>query len=289
MENIDPSPAKITLVVFTCAGREHLLRQTMASFKNACEHTFAQTILAIDGQIAADGINLVNPDIVVQSPARKGYVHNIVSALKMISTPYFFWLEDDWEFPVKVPMDDFLRNLNHDEVMQVILSKNNLDDSYKPYAGNYYIPADGFSANPGFFKTAPVKTGFDNVVFSKKDDNTKLTGFETFLNEYAKTNNLITLRYFLNSHATVYHSGELESTAREYHMINSLDKNTSLIDKEYVSGFGFEKKISLKNKAGMLFKLWLALLSLSGRLWSSREAYDFAFRIYQASLRKFKH
>jgi hypothetical protein len=279
----------VTLVVFTCEGREHLLQKTSESFKKACDYSFAKTILAIDGQISQAVIGIINPDIIVQSFHRKGYVHNITAALKQIDTAYFFWLEDDWEFPVEIPVNDFLQNLNNDGVLQVILSKNDLDDSYKPYVGNYYIPADGFSANPGFLKTAPIKKGFENIMLSEKNDGTKLTGFETFINEYAKSNNLLTLRYILNGKATVYHSGELESTAREYHMINSLDKNTSLIDKEYVSGFGFEKKISLKNKTGMFFKLWLASLSLSRRLWSSREAYDFAFRIYQASLRKFKH
>jgi hypothetical protein len=278
-----------TLVIFTCEGREHLLQKTFGSFKKACAYSFVKTILVIDGQISKTVIDVISPDVIVQSFRRKGYVNNITVALKQIDTPYFFWLEDDWEFPVEIPMDDFQRNLNNDEVIQVILSKNNLDDNYKHYTGNYYIPPDGFSANPGVFETKQVKTGFDNVVSSKKDESTRLTGFETFLNEYAKSNSLITLRYFLNGQATVYHSGELESTARQYHMINSLDKNTSLIDKEYVSGFGFEKKISLKNKAGMFFKLWLAQLSLSCRLWSSREAYDFAFRVYQASLRKFKH
>jgi len=281
--------AGTTLVIFTCEGREHLLQKTFESFNKACNYSFGKTVLAVDGQISQTVIGIISPDVIVQSFRRKGYVNNITAALKQIDTPCFFWLEDDWEFPVKVPIDDFLRTLDIEEVLQVILAKNDLDDSYKRYAGDYYIPADGFSANPGFFKTASVKTGFNSVVLSKKDDSTKLTGFETFLNEYAKSNSLITLRYFLNGQATVYHSGELESTAREYHMINSLDKNTSLIDKEYVSGFGFEKKISLKNKAGMFFKVWLAQLSLSCRLWSSREAYDFAFRVYQASLRKFKH
>lgn len=280
---------KVSLVIFTCSGREHLLTRTITSFKKACKYSFSNTILAIDGQISPAVIDQVNPDIVLQSFKRKGYVQNITTALKMIDTPYFFWLEDDWDFSVEIPANDFLDLLNDDKVSQVILSKNDLDDSSTHYADNYYISFDGFSANPGFCKTEIIQLGFSEIAVQEKDNHTQLLSFETFLNDYTISKALITLRYYLNGGATVEHSGHLESTAREYHMINSIDTDKSLIDKEYISGFGSDKKISFKNQIGLFFKLWLAIASLSIKLWSAREAYDFAFRIYLASLKKFKN
>jgi len=280
---------KISLVIFTCEGREHLIHDTLNTFKEACSYSFHQTILAIDGTISTPILDFVQPDLVVQSPVRKGYVHNILQALNAVETNYFFWLEDDWHFPVKIPVDHFQRLLGSPDVLQVVLSKFDLNNSFTEYEDNYYIQRDGFSANPGICKTALIKAGFERIKEAKKDQTTQLVGFETSLNEYAKANGLITLKYISDNKATVYHSGELESTAREYHMINSLNEAQSLINKQYISGFGFDKKIRARNKVSMLLKLWKATFLLSFRLWSFRDAYDFAFRIYLGSLKKFKN
>jgi len=280
---------EISLVIFTCEGREHLIRNTIKTFKEACNYSFYKIILAIDGTISESIIEYIRPDVVIQSTSRKGYINNIMQALRVLETNYFFWLEDDWHFPVHIPVDHFQRLLSSPEVLQVVLSKSELNSNFTKYENDYYIPLDGFSANPGICKTLPVKTGFESVRALKKDQSTRLVGFENALNEYAKTNGLITLKYITNNMATVVHSGELESTAREYHMINSLEAETTLIGKEYISGFGFDTKISVKNKAGMMLKLWKATFLLSKRLWSFRDAYDFAFRVYLASLKKFKN
>jgi hypothetical protein len=279
--------SEVTLVIFTCNGREHLLKQTFDSFKKACSFDFAKTVLAIDGKISEHIIDQVSPDIVIQSTERKGYVNSIMLALKVIDSPYIFWLEDDWSFPVNIPVAEFLTLLVNDKLFQVVLSKMELDATFTPYKGNLFIPTDSFSANPGISRTAVLKQCFLEIANAKKGDDTRLLGFETFIANRLNEKKLTTLRYFNNGQEAVIHTGELESSAREYHMINSLDAEKSAIKKQYISMFGIEK-ITFKSKFGMFVRLWLATFSLSFRLWRIREAYDFAFRIYLASLRKFK-
>jgi len=280
---------QISLVIFTCEGREHLIQATLSAFRQRCNHCFYRTILAIDGRIDLKVIDIVQPDLLVQSYSRKGYINNILQALSLINTDYFFWLEDDWHFPVDIPVEEFIRLLELPEILQVVLSKTDYNQTFTKYNGNYYIPKDGFSANPGICRTKEIKEGFERIRRTKKDESTQLIGFENALNDYAVLKQMITLKYIIDYRSTVEHSGELESTPREYHMINSLDNRHTFIDKEYISGFGYEKKIGLANKAGMTLKLWLATIALSVRLWSFRDAYDFAFRIYLGFRKKFKN
>ncbi|MDB4902149.1 MAG: hypothetical protein JWQ63_1430 [Mucilaginibacter sp.] len=270
----------ISLVIFTCEGREHLLYDTINSFNKACDYQFSKIILAIDGPIKAEAIEYVNPDVVIQSPKRKGYVNSIINTLPAIDTSYFFWLEDDWEFPVEIPIDHFLGHLSSPGILQIILSKNPFENIYKAYTETLYLSPYGFSANPGICNTEFIKTGISTIKLLKNSEASPLTGFESVLNDYAKLNTLNTLYYFPNNEPTVNHSGDLESTAREYHMINSINKEKSLIGKEYISGFGYDRNISIKNKINMLFKLWLITLNISLKIWGSRKFYDFAFRIY---------
>jgi hypothetical protein len=54
--------------------------------------------MAIDGKISHEVIEKIQPDVIIQSPMRRGYLSNILLALKAIDTQYFFWLEDDWSF-----------------------------------------------------------------------------------------------------------------------------------------------------------------------------------------------
>jgi len=286
---MNASNTDITLVIFTCSGREHLLKQTLPSFYNACNWRFNKLILAIDGPVSQDAINQVQPDLIVQSYTRKGYINSIISALKNIDSPYFFWLEDDWGFPVNFSLDNFVDQLEKPDVLEIILSKSDREDEDKYPGSDFHISRHGFSANPGLFKTEVVRSAFAEILSLKDSDGTEHLSFENFITGYANDRHLYTLKYFADGKATVSHAGELESTAREYHMVNSLTKEFKAGGDNYLSGFGVERKISKKNKLGMFFKLILASFSLCWRLWFSRESYDFAFRIYLAYLKKFKY
>jgi len=280
----------ITLVIFTCEGREHLLLKSFASFAKACGSVFARKILAVDGKISQATIDVIAPDEIIQSPARRGYVPSIIRALKNIDTDYFFWLEDDWEFPHDFTADSLITSFNDDKVLQVTLAKEDRDAAFKPYTEpDIFINGYGFSANPSLCRTAIVREIFKEAIAHKKDESSKFLSFEYFATDFASSKHLISLIKYHNNQAFVNHIGDLESTAREYHMINSISIPVKQGKSEYISGLNRYKEISLVNKAGLFIKLYAATIYLSLKLFFSREAYDFAFRIYVASLKRFKH
>lgn len=279
----------ISLVIFTCEGREHLLTQTMLSFKKACSFKFSQIILVIDGQASGDIQKITHPDLIIQSTQRKGYVNSINKVLPLIKTPYFFWLEDDWDFPNPVEIEKWISILEAEsKVLQLVLAKDPLNNTYHhPFAGIYRSDL-GFSANPSINKTQHIQQAFLNLEASSKDESTKLIGFENYIENYRKSHELDILMIFKEQEAYVAHSGYLESTAREFHMINSIDEKNSAIEKEYISGFGYHQKISLRNKISLVSKLVVAFFWLAINAFSERYVYDYGLRIYKSYLKKFK-
>jgi len=112
--------------------------------------------------------------------------------------------------------------------------------------------------------------------------------FELMVLAYLKKHNRVCVIIEPIGGTTITHAGELESTAREYHMMSSLTKKTFALDENYISGFS-DGKLTFYNKLAMVPKLFWATLVLSFKLMGHRRAYDFAFRIYMAYLRKFKY
>ena len=280
----------ITLVIFTCEGREHLLLKSFASFTKACGSVFARKILAVDGKISQAIVDAISPEEIIQSPVRRGYVSSIIRALKNVDTDYFFWLEDDWEFPYDFTAESLITSLTDDKVLQVTLAKEKLDTAFKAYTEpDVYINGYGFSANPCLCRTAVVREIFNEAIAHKKDESSKFLSFEYFATNFANSKNLVSLIKYHNNQAFVKHIGELESTAREYHMINSISIPVKQGKSEYISGLNRYKEISFFNRLGLFIKLYIATIYLSLKLFFSREAYDFAFRIYVASLKRFKH
>jgi hypothetical protein len=280
----------VSLVIFTCEGREHLLLKSFESFSAACKDVFAHKLLVIDGKISQASIDAIAPDVVIQSTLRKGYVNSIVKAMKNIETDYFFWLEDDWEFPYNFSIDSLTPFFNDADVLQITLAKESLNNEFKPYnLPDVYINGHGFSANPSLCVTSVIKAVFNEAVAYKKDEDSKFVSFEYFATNYLHSKNLVSLIKYHNNLAYVNHLGDLESTAREYHMINSISIPLNPVNKEYISGLNRYQTPGLYNKLGMFFKVYIAVFYLSIKLFFDRESYDFAFRIYAAFLKRFKH
>ncbi|TKC60962.1 glycosyltransferase [Pedobacter hiemivivus] len=274
---------QITLLIFTCEGREHLLKETIASFKKKCRYPFTKTILAVDGQINNNTIDWINPDLVIQSPVRKGYVNSILHAIKQVDTAYFFWLEDDWEFPYDIPICELALQLDADpQLIQIVLAKAKKETMQIELTN----PSSSFSANPGLCNAMYIKNGFQLLQKSKKIYD---MGFEDFMKHFMEIEQLSAYYIYQNNGPFVHHSGYLESTAREYHMISSIDAELSLIGKKYISGYGNDKTITLKNKLLLVPRLWLATTILALKLFRNRQSYDFALRIYFSYLRNFKY
>ena len=283
----------VSLLIFTCEGREHLLMKSYPSFSKYCKFDFAQKLLIIDGKISQGTINSISPDIVIQSTVRGGYVKSILNALKNIDTDYFFWLEDDFLFNQEVPLAYMLNILAKDKTWAGIFLSRTAPFTHaekkQPVFDNLYVPDFGFSVSPTLCNTLHVKSAFAEIVAYPKNENTKYVSFEPFLDEFFIRKNLKYAIIDPGPVAHVEHFGGLESTAREYHMINSVSIPVSSEKREYISGLQRTRTIGLYNKAGMFIKLYLSVFYLSIKLFFSREAYDFAFRIYLGFLRRFKH
>ncbi|HWD89997.1 MAG TPA: glycosyltransferase [Mucilaginibacter sp.] len=266
----------VTLVIFTCEGREHLLHNTWNSFKQACDHSFAKVILAIDGPVSEIASNHIQPDVIVKSPVRKGYIHNILQALKMIDTPYFFWLEDDWKFDAPADLQSLIRLLDeHADWAQIIYSKFGPLDAemkQKPLGGDLYEAIYGFSANPCICKTAIVKDGFENLLKVPKGDKLGVDGFENSLTRFIADLGKINVIQDPVDHSMISHEGYLESTPRNWHMTNSLGQKT----KEHLLTIpvpSFGRRILMACKMVLLFPVLIIKQFMSDKI------YELCFRI----------
>lgn len=282
----------ITLVIFTCEGKEHLLPKCYESFMQNCDYTFSQIILAVDGIVDQHVIRIIKPDLIIQNFKRKGYIFNIINALNCIKTDFFFWLEDDYYFnqPVNLKriVDVLTEHKNWSSIFLTKIEPLKKHQVVKHYFDEFYLPDYGLSVSPSVCRTKHIIEAFKQMVDFPKSDKTTTYGFETFVSDFLTQNNFPFALMDSGPIPHAIHLGGLESTNRKFHMINSLEDENSTQQSNYISGFGSDKKITYKNRFNILLKLWYAALLLSVKLFKDREAYDFAFRIYTAKLKKFK-
>jgi hypothetical protein len=271
------SPEKVSLVIFTCEGREYLLHDTYNSFKKACDYPFSKTILAIDGNVDAAITNHIQPGIVVQSPARQGYIHNIFRALKMVDTPYFFWLEDDWQFDAKADLEPFINLLKeHSNWTQILYSKfGPLDDELKqkPVSADLYETTYGFSANPCICRTAVLKDAFDHLqAAADQGDQLAEEGFEYFISRYLSQKGMISLIQDPVDHNMISHQGYLESTPRNWHLTNTINQKA---EKHHLT----IPAPSIGRKLLMALRLIGVFPKLAVKQLANNEIYELCFRI----------
>ena len=269
----------VSLVIFTCEGREHLLQKCFKSFVSHANFQFSKIILAVDGKIDQLVIKEIEPDIIVQSYLRKGYVNSISGTLKVIDTPYFFWLEDDWDFRSALQIATFLSKLQQNlNWAQIIYSKYGpLDNDLKhlPLENNLFETPFGFSANPCLCNTNLVRSAFCDLAVAPKGDTLGEDGFENFLTKTFATNNIKCVIHDPVDHLIVSHEGYLESTPRNWHMTNSLNNKTQ---KHLLT----VPEPSLVRKTWMFFKLAILFLKISFSQFFSNKIYEFCFRIIAA-------
>jgi hypothetical protein len=264
------------LIIFTCEGREHLLQKSYESFSKACDYPFRKTILAIDGRISPKVIDTIQPDIIVQSYNRKGYVHNIISALKQVDAPYFFWLEDDWKFNSSIDIPFLMGTLkkNKDWAEIVFSQAGPLKPEAKlhPFGNNMYQTIFGFSANPCICNSAHLKSTFTLLAESPKGGKLGEDGFENFLSRAFEKENIKCVILDPVDHLPISHEGYLESTPRNWHMTNSLESKT----KAHLLTI---PPPSIFRKLLMVLKLIKAFVNLSiGQLFNNK-VYELCFRI----------
>ncbi len=270
----------ISLVIFTCENREHLLIKTAQSFSTACQYKFQKVILAIDGKIDPSAISQINPDVIIQYAQRRGYAHSISKALKIIDTPYFFWLEDDWAFHREIDPGFFVDTLvDHPDWAEIVLSKDGpLTAELKAHTlvNNLYQTPFGFSANPCFCNTKHLQSAFKLLEDSPKGDKLGEDGFENFLSATFEKQNLKCVIIDPVDHLIISHEGYLESTPRNWHMTNSLDEKT----KAHLLTIPAP---SVLRKLLMIFKLVIAFFKLAISQLFNNKVYELCFRIIAMS------
>lgn len=270
------TPNKLALIIFTCENRGHLLNTTITSFEKNCSYGFSKRILSIDGYLAPQYISYIHPDKLVQNCQRFGYIHNIINALNLVDTEFFFWLEDDWHFPIPINLDPLIELLQeHSNWVQIRFSKTapltQKEKEMELYKG-IFASIYGFSANPCVCRTELIKAGFKALQETSRDEK---TGFENFLSNWFSSNGKVCAVLDPGETAMVVHTGYLESTPRQWHMTASLDGTTD----KYLSGMGHVHQPSLWQRCLMVYKLAWTFLRIGIYQFWSRAAYDLAFRV----------
>jgi hypothetical protein len=270
----------VTLVIFTCKGREHLLQKSYASFKKACSFEFSKIILAIDGQIDPTIIVQINPDVIIQHTERRGYVNSIAKALKLIDTPYFFWLEDDWAFHQQVDialmMDYLENNKNWAEILLSQYGPLKPELKTQPLGNHLYKAPFGFSANPCLCHTHHIREAFNLLETSPKGDKLGEDGFENFLTKTFEEKNITCAILDPVEGLGITHEGYLESTPRNWHMTNSMEAKTKahLLT---IPAPTFARRVY------MMLKLFATFCRLSATQLTSNKVYEYCFRIISSA------
>jgi hypothetical protein len=267
---------EITLVMFTCEGREHLILNTINSFKANCDISFNKILIAIDGNYNFSNLSFISPDSIIYFPKRNGYVNSINSTLKNIDTNYFFWLEDDWTFHQPLNLANKLNLLkNNDDWAEIVFSKYGaLENEYKenPVNNNLYLSPFGFSANPCLCNTKHIKEAFNSMTCANKGSELGEDGFENYLTNFFAKRGIKCVIEDPQDGTVITHEGYLESTPREWHMTSSLEQKSDT----YLAVF---PKPSIITKIKTFIKLWAVLFILSIRQFYNRKVYDYCFRI----------
>lgn len=266
----------ITLVIFTCESREHLLLKTFKSFTENCDYKFDKIILAIDGKINSQVLTEIMPNLIVQQANRSGYVNNILSALKLITTPYFFWLEDDWKFHKRlelVPMlNALLANSNWSEIVLSKTGPLEAEQKTNQLLDNLYETKFGFSANPCLCNSEHIQSAFNALEKAPKGNKLGEDGFENFLTKKFEEDNIKCVILDPVDQTHISHEGYLESTPRNFHMTNSIDN----ITKEHLFIFPVP---SFFRRLLMIVKLFITFITLAIKQLTSNKVYEYCFRV----------
>ncbi|WP_404786667.1 hypothetical protein [Altericista sp. CCNU0014] len=270
----------ISLVVFTCEGREHLLNKTLASAEQRLEYDFSKRILAVDGNIDFSQIDQSSFDTIIRVTKRSGYINSIIYVNQIVRTDFFFWLEDDWHFLEIADLEYLVTLLRQNpEWVQIRFSKTgplNEHEKQNKLCEGVYDSVYGFSANPCLCRTDLIRKGFQSLQQESRDEN---LGFETFLSQWFEDQKLICAVLDPGEKAAIQHLGYLESTPRQWHMTASLDGKTD----KYLSGMRGSPSPPLWRKILMAYKLIWTFVRVLLCQFMSREAYDLAFRFIAAS------
>jgi hypothetical protein len=286
-ESLTPTAApEVTLLVFSCVGRAHLLQATLASFRRQCDFAFAEVVYAHDGEMDPAAPGWVGANRLVQNCQRAGYVRSIMQALAIVRTPYVFWVEDDWEFTHPVDVAGFVAAMEaHPAWLQVRLSKISPlapEEIAQPLGlAGLHQSGSAFSANPHLGRTRLLQEGFAAYYASPR---TTANTFESYLEGWVnRTGALCAVLAPPGAAPSVAHTGYLESTGRQWHAAVTLSGAPT----EYSSGMRAVGEMPpLWRRVALGGKLVLAALGVAAKALVRSSAYDLGFRFIALTKQK---
>jgi hypothetical protein len=266
----------LNVVVFTCEGREQLLRQTWKSFAPALEKLTHRRILAVDGQVSPDAVACVKPDVLVQNYRRRGYVQSMLNAIPIVNSEFFFWLEDDWQITGEFDLPRAVAALKENpRWMQVRWSKKpTLEKDDHPLIPGIHVSSVGFSGNPCLCRTELIRQGLQHLVDGPRGNDLAIDFFENILIKWARDQNLVCTVFDPRGTIAVTHLGFLESSGREWLMSASLEREPA----EHFFGMG-DTSPELWRRLWMACKLSRSMLGVLLRIPTRDVAYELAYRI----------
>lgn len=261
--------SQVSLVVFTCAGKEHLLDKCIKSFEDKCNYVFNEKIICLDGDVKEKDLTFTY-DKIVRNRKRRGYVESIKNGVNLVETEYFFWLEDDWKFRRNVDIRSLVNNMQ-EKWCQIVLNKRRGNDISE---NTIEFIDSSFSANPCLCRTKPIHQG---IVSIKEQSEVGQVPFEHSMDDWLKKYGYQCKRLTSGSEALVDHMGGIESTQRRWHTPDASTGSSTF----KISRSSYES-VSLKNRLMMVIKLVSVFFLLIARQMWNDEAYDLSFRIYRS-------
>lgn len=271
---MDRMEESANLLLFACEGREHLMRETYDTFRTHTDYTFDRTILAVDGGYEQKLIHHIQPDVLVQSPQRKGYVASVRRALPLVESEYFFWLEDDYRFNRDVDvgwMLDVLRERTSAIQLRLIsqtLEPDQLSDPVDNADDVYHSPF-GFSCRPGVNRTADVKRA---MLDESPEGNENI---EHHMIDWCEANERACLMIDPGEHPPISHVGHLEATSGQWH--------TTEPDEEWenpkLDTSSSENTPDMRARLKMVVRLGVRVLYLALRQLSDDRAHSLSWRV----------
>ena len=271
--------SQISLIYFSCQGREHLLTRTAEALEKHCLFSFHEKILAFDGPMDA-GFSPAEIGVtrLVNNVTRTGYVQSVRNALSLVTTPYFFWQEDDCRFlrtcDVKYLHKQMESNSSWTQVGWGSGEKLPPEEKIYPMGTeNMYRTAYGFSARPALCRTDDLREAF---AMNEGDAINPNQDIEEYLRDWLKLKSKASISIDPGDASMYVHEGQLESVDKGLLQMKPEGINGSAT---YKSGLGHRKLPPLPRRVKNLCNLLMSAFRLCYSQFHDLSRYDVAWRV----------
>ena len=270
---------EVTLVYFSCEGREHLLARTAEAFEQHQAFTFRDKILAFDGPLERGfSVSDLGVNKLVNNVTRAGYVPSVQNVLSLISTPYFFWQEDDCRFLRQIDVNYLLAQMQANPHWTQVGwgSGEKFPDAEKilPLGReNMFQTAYGFSARPALCRTSDLREAF---AMKEGDAINTNQDIEEYMRDWLKLKSKLSVSIDPGEARMYLHEGQLESVDKG---LLRMRPSAAADPGAYISAMGHKKLPPLVRRIKNLCNLLGSGLRLCASQFYDLSRYDVAWRV----------